>query len=102
MATIDEEQRLKFLMRARAKKAQPDAKVDVLSKLEIAEGDKKKKRKADSGRISVPIPGKGSSSVAAVDEAIEAEGETKVRSPPQKKRSLNKKRKTTKMCWSWR
>jgi hypothetical protein len=43
MATISEEQRMKFLMKARAKKAQPEDKVDVLSKLEIVEGDKKKK-----------------------------------------------------------
>jgi hypothetical protein len=35
MATIDEAQRLKFFARARAKKAQPEDKVDVLSKLDV-------------------------------------------------------------------
>jgi hypothetical protein len=78
MATIDEAQRLKFLKRARAKKAQPNDKVDVFSKLEVAEGNKKKKRKAESVRISVPVRGKAPSP-AAVDEAVEAGGETKVK-----------------------
>jgi hypothetical protein len=81
MATIDEAQRLKFLKRARAKKAQPNDKVDVFSKLEVAEGNKKKKkRKAESVRISVPVRGKAPSpAAAAVDEAVEAGGETKVK-----------------------
>jgi hypothetical protein len=80
MATIDKAQRLKFLKRARVKKAQPNDKVDVFSKLEVAEGNKKKKRKAESVRISVPVRGKAPSpAAAAVDEAVEAGGETKVK-----------------------
>jgi hypothetical protein len=60
MATISEEQRMKFLMKARAKKAQPEDKVDALSQLEVVEGDKKKKRKVETGRIRMEVPNKGS------------------------------------------
>jgi hypothetical protein len=91
MATVDEKQRMKFLMRARAKMAQPEDKVDALSKLEIVEGDKKKTRKADQGRIHVEIPTKGSGS--AIAAVADVGGETGVNSPPKKKRPLNRKEK---------
>jgi hypothetical protein len=84
MATIDKEKRMKFLLRSRAKKAQPDDKVDVLTKLEIVEGDKKKKRKADQGRICMEIPNKGSGS--AVVAAAEVGNKTGVKSLLLKRR----------------
>jgi hypothetical protein len=96
MSTPTPEQRLKFLEKSRAKKAQPDNKVDVLSQLEVVEGDNKKKRKENPGRINVEIPGKGSSVIVIADEAVEAGGETRVISPIKKKRSLNKKDKKNK------
>jgi hypothetical protein len=74
MATISEEQRMKFLMKARAKKAQPEDKVDAFSQLEVVESNKKKKkRKADQGCIRMEISNKGSGS--AVVAAAEAEGQ---------------------------
>jgi hypothetical protein len=91
MATVDEEQRMKFLMRARAKKAQPDNKVEVLSQLEIVDGDKKKKRKTDHGRIRLEIPAKESGPVVAA--AVDTGAEAGVKSPPKKKRSLGRKEK---------
>jgi hypothetical protein len=81
MATVDEEQRMKFLMRARAKKAQPDNKVEVLSQLEIVDGDKKKKRKTDHGRIRLEIPAKESGPVVAA--AVDTGAEAGVKSPPK-------------------
>jgi hypothetical protein len=93
MATISEEQRMKFLMKARAKKAQPEDKVDALSQLEVVEGDKKKKRKVETGRIRMEVPNKGSGSAVA---AVEVGGETGVKSPPKKKRSLIRKEKDDK------
>jgi hypothetical protein len=90
MATISKEQRMKFLLKARAKKAQPDDNVDALSQLEVVEGDKKKKTKAELGRIRMEIPHKGSGSAVA---AAEVGGETGVKSPPKKKRSLIRKEK---------
>jgi hypothetical protein len=97
MSTLTPAQRLKFLEKARAKKAQPDNKVDVLSQLEVAEGDRKK-RKAEPARVSVAIPDKESGpSAAAVDEAVEAQGETHLKSPAKKKlRSLATKDKKNK------
>jgi hypothetical protein len=75
MATISEEQRMKFLMKARAKKAQPEDKVDAFSQLEVVESNKKKKkkRKADQGCIRMEISNKGSGS--AVVAAAEAGGQ---------------------------
>jgi hypothetical protein len=76
MATISEEQRMKFLMKARAKKAQPEDKVDAFSQLEVVESNnkkKKKKRKADQGCIRMEISNKGSGS--AVVAAAEARGQ---------------------------
>jgi hypothetical protein len=85
MSTPTPEQRLKFLEKSRAKKAQPDNKVDVLSRLEIAEGDKKK-RKVETVGISVALLDKSSSPAAVVvNEATEAEGETHAKSPVEKK-----------------
>jgi hypothetical protein len=93
MSTLSTAQRLKFLERVRAKKARPDNKVDVLCQLEVADGDNKKKRKENPERINVEIPGKGCSAAVVADEAVEAGGETHVKSPVKKKRSLNKKDK---------
>jgi hypothetical protein len=45
MSTLTPAERLKFLEKARARKAMSEAKVDVLPKLDIAEGDNKRKRK---------------------------------------------------------
>jgi hypothetical protein len=65
--------------------------VDALSQLEVVEGEKKKKRKAEQGCIRVEIPNKGSGfAVVAHDEAG---GETGVKSPPKKNRSLIRKEK---------
>jgi hypothetical protein len=75
MATISEEQRMKFLMKSRAKKAQPEDKVDTFSQLEVVESNKKKKkkRKADQGCIRMEISNKGSGS--AVVAAAEVGGQ---------------------------
>jgi hypothetical protein len=56
-------------------------KVDVLGKLEVADGEKKKKRKIEQGRITMEIHGKdsGLAIVAATG------GETKVKSPLRRK-----------------
>jgi hypothetical protein len=66
MSTLTPSERLKFLEKARAKKAQSGAKVDVLPKQDIAEGDNKRKRKEkEQGRLTMEIPGKESGSGAA-------------------------------------
>jgi hypothetical protein len=84
MSTLTPAKRLKFLERARAKKTQPDNKVDVLSQLEGAEGDKKK-RKIEPARIRVPVSDKVSSpAAAAADEAAEAGGRHKLNPPPRR------------------
>jgi hypothetical protein len=75
--------------KARAKKAQPDSKVGVLSQLEISEGDKKKRKCSDS-RISIPVKMSGPSPVVA-DQAANAEEEAK---SPVKKKSRTLSRKT--------
>jgi hypothetical protein len=82
---------MKFLEKARAKKAQPDNKVDVLSQLEVGEGEKKK-RKASDARISILVRASSAGDLAA-GKAIEA-GETQVKSPTKKKsRTLKNIRK---------
>ncbi|MCI35628.1 hypothetical protein A2U01_0056849, partial [Trifolium medium] len=68
MRTITNEQRLQFLAKARQKKSAPEAVVtDPLSQLavedEAAKGGKRK-RKAETGRVTVPIPNKGEVSTA--------------------------------------
>jgi hypothetical protein len=92
MSTLTPSERLKFLEKARAKKAQSGAKVDILPKQDIAEGDNKRKRKEkEQGRLTMEIPGKesGSGAAAVADDG----GELKIKSPLKKKRSLNKKGK---------
>jgi hypothetical protein len=67
--------------------------VDVLSQLDIVEGDNKRKRKEkEQGHITMEVPGKESGPAAAADDG----GEMKVKSPLKKKRSLNKKGKDDK------
>jgi hypothetical protein len=97
MSSLTPAQRLKFLEKARAKKAQPEEKVDVLSQLVVVEGDKKK-RKADPGRVSVPIPDKAPSSAATgADETAEGDGESHLQSPVKKRvKSLARKDKKDK------
>jgi hypothetical protein len=63
MSTLTPAQRLKFLEKARAKKAQPDSKVDVISQLEVGEGDRKK-RKGGDARITIPVKTPGPSPTA--------------------------------------
>jgi hypothetical protein len=95
MSTLTPAQRVQYLEKARAKKAQPDNKVSVLNQFEVGEGDKKK-RKGDSSRISVPVRERASSPSAAVGaaEADEAPGETRAKSPIKKRsRTLIKKGK---------
>jgi hypothetical protein len=85
---------MKFLLKARAKKSQPEAeKIDPLTQLEVVEGDaskNKKKRKTEQGRIAIEIPSKssGSDGVVAV-----AGGEIVVKSPLKKKQTLIRKEK---------
>jgi hypothetical protein len=93
MSTLTPARRLKFVEKARAKKAQPDSKVGVLYQLEISEGDKMK-RKGSDARISILVKTPGASPVAA-DQAANAEEEAK--SPVKKKlRTLSRKTKRDK------
>jgi hypothetical protein len=73
MSTLTPDQRLKFVEKARAKKAQPDSKVNVLSQLQISKGDKKK-RKGSDARISIPVKTYCPNPIFA-DKAANAEGE---------------------------
>jgi hypothetical protein len=82
---------MRFLEKARAKKTQPDDKVDVLSQLEVVEGEKKK-RKVGDARTSIPVRAPNADELAA-GKAIEA-GEAHVKSPVKKKsRAMRKTRK---------
>jgi hypothetical protein len=94
MNTINEDEHMRFLLKARAKKAQPEeVKVDPLVQLEVVEGDapkNKKKRKEEQGRITMVVPPKSSSSGGNV---ADAGGETVAQSPLKKKRTLNHKEK---------
>jgi hypothetical protein len=67
---------VKLLEKARAKKAQPDNKVDVLSQLEVGEGEKKK-WKASDARISIPVRASSAGDLAA-GKAIEVGGRHKL------------------------
>jgi hypothetical protein len=95
MSTLTPAQRVQFLEKARARKAQAekekaDDKVDVLSQLEIGEVEKKK-RKGGDARISIPVK-TSSPKPAAVGQAVDVEGE--VKSPVKKKlRTLSRKTK---------
>jgi hypothetical protein len=63
MRTIHEDDRMKYLLKVRAKKSQPAKdQLDPLTQFEVADGDasKKKKRKVEQGRISVELSSKGS------------------------------------------
>jgi hypothetical protein len=89
ISTLTPTQRLEFLEKARAKKAQPESKVEVLSQLEIGEGDRTKMKGSDA-RISIPVKTSGPNPTA-VDQAVNAEGEVK---SPSKKKSRTLSRKT--------
>jgi hypothetical protein len=90
MSTLTHEQRMKFLEKARAKKAQPEEKVDALSQLEVGEGDKKK-RKTNDARISIPVRASSAGDLAA-DKSMDA-GEVQIKSPVKKKTRASKKAK---------
>jgi uncharacterized protein (DUF736 family) len=95
MSTLTPAQRLQFIERARAKKAQPDNKVEVLSQLEVGKGERKK-RKGESSRVSISV--KVPSLSAPVDDQVaDAEGETHVKSPAKKrsKTLIRKNKKVT-------
>ncbi|KAK2428825.1 hypothetical protein QL285_027313 [Trifolium repens] len=93
MSTLTPAQRLKFVEKARAKKAQPDSKVDALNQLEVGERDRKKRKSSDA-RISILVKTSGPSPTT-VDQAANAEGE--VKSPSMKKsRTLSWKTKKDK------
>jgi hypothetical protein len=81
---------MKFLEKARAKKAQPDNKVDALSQLKIGEGEKKK-RKTNDARVSIPVRASSAGDLAA-DKSIDA-GEVQIKSPTKKKSRASKKAK---------
>jgi hypothetical protein len=84
MRTVTEEDRIKFLQKARAKKAQPKGvQIDPSAQL-VVEDDAtktKKKRKAEQGRISLPVPSKG------------AGGEASDLNAPQRRRTAEPKDK---------
>jgi hypothetical protein len=90
MSTLTHEQRMKFLEKARAKKAQPDNKVDALSQLEVGE-DEKKKRKTNDARISIPVRASSARDLVA-DKTIDV-GEVQIKSPIKKKSRASKKAK---------
>ncbi|MCI49815.1 hypothetical protein A2U01_0071059, partial [Trifolium medium] len=67
MRTISNEDRLKFLAKARQKKTELAVETpDPLSQLAVEEETTKGKRKkrAETGRLSSPVPNKGESSAA--------------------------------------
>ncbi|MCI48663.1 hypothetical protein A2U01_0069906, partial [Trifolium medium] len=68
MRTVSNEDRLRFLAKAREKKAQPaEATVDPLSQLVVEEeGNKgvKRKKRSKLGRITIPLPNKGETAAA--------------------------------------
>jgi hypothetical protein len=97
MSTLTPAQRLQFLEKARAKKAQVEKaqagdKVDVLSQLEVVEGERKKRKSGDA-RVNIPV--KASSSDAAIaDRAADVGDDSRVKSPAKKRsKSLIKKNK---------
>jgi hypothetical protein len=81
---------MKFLEKARAKKAQPDSKVDALSQLEIGVGEKKK-RKTNDARVSIPVRASSDGDLTA-DKSMDA-GEVQIKSPTKKKSRASKKAK---------
>jgi hypothetical protein len=89
MSTLTPAQRAQFLEKARARKAlaekgQTDEKVEILNQLEIGEvEEKKKKRKGNDARISIPLK----------TSSPKPEGEVK---SPLKKKSRTLARKTKK------
>ena len=95
MSTLTPAQRVQFLEKARARKAQAEKEkagdtVDALTQLEIGEVEKKKRKGGDS-RISIQVKASGSNA-AAVGQAANAGGE--VKSPAKKKsRVLSRKAK---------
>jgi hypothetical protein len=81
---------MKFLEKARAKKAQPDNKVDALSQLEVGEGEKKK-QKTNDARISIPVRASSAGDLVA-DKTIDVR-EVQIKSPIKKKSRASKKAK---------
>jgi hypothetical protein len=96
MSTLTPAQRVQFLEKARARKAQAEKEkagdtVDALTQLEIGEVDKKKRKGGDS-RTSIQVKASGSNS-AAVGQVANAGGEAK---SPAKKKSRVMSRKAKK------
>jgi hypothetical protein len=92
MRSMTDEERTKFVLKARAKKAQPDdVQVNPLSQLlvedEATRG--KRKRKTEQGRISCPIPTKGA------DGETSHNGGMVVQSATKKPRMVSQKDKTS-------
>jgi hypothetical protein len=81
------------LEKAQAEEAQAGDKVDVLSQLEVGEGDKKKRKNVDT-RVSIPVKAP-SPNAPVVDKVVDLEvEETRVKSPAKKRsKSLVKKNK---------
>jgi hypothetical protein len=72
---------MQFLEKARKRKEQPEKKVEILSQLDVGEGDKKKRKGGDS-RVSLQVKASCSSPVVG-EQADTIEGE--VKSPLKKK-----------------
>jgi hypothetical protein len=84
---------MQFLEKARKRKEQSEKKVDVLSQLDVGEGDKKKRKGGDS-RLSIPVKTFSSSPVVG-EQTVNVEGEVKSRSK-KKSRTLSRKTKRDK------
>jgi hypothetical protein len=81
---------MQFLEKARKRKEPPEKKVEILSQLDVGEGDKKKRKDGDS-RVSLRVKASSSSPVVG-EQADTIEGE--VKSPLKKKsRILSRKNK---------
>jgi hypothetical protein len=91
MSSLTPAQRLQYLEKARKRKEQPEKKVEVLSQLDVGEGDKKKRKGGDS-RVSLQVRASSSSPVAG-EQAAKVEGEVK---SPLKKKSRIMSRKNRK------
>jgi hypothetical protein len=88
MSNFTPGQRLQFLEKARKRKEQPEKKVDVLSQLDVGEGDRKKRKGGDS-RISIPVKTSGPShtigeQVVNVDEEVKSLSKKKSRTLSRK------------------
>jgi hypothetical protein len=96
MRTISEDDHMKFLLKARAKKFQlAEDKVDPVTQLEVVDGEAtktKKKRKTEQGCITLLVPPKGSGSGGGVADVV---GETLAQASPKKRRTSTQKDKGT-------